>query len=443
MVGVSLGAATMCAVFGAPSAGASTRRATSSPIKHIVVIYQENHSFDNVLGDLCVIDKRCAGSVGPISVAGHGKVAPHVASDVVPLVDHDVRAQTIAINHAQMNGWASVNGCQAPGFACLAYFTPDQIPTLAALARQFTIADHEFQANLAPSWGAHLALASGGALDGFTGDNPIPAPGVSSGPGWGCDSNRITPWYSSTGAYALVPSCIPDYSLALPNGGAFEPTPVAQVPTIMDRLDAAGLSWKLYTPPATGRGYVWAICPTFAECLYSNQANGMSPDSDVLTDAASGRLPAFSVVTPDMAVSQHNDSSMAAGDNWIGQVVGAVEQGSDWNSTAIFITWDDCGCFYDHVAPPTGEGMRAPMVIVSPFAKPGYTDSTTADVVGSILAYTEKNFGLRPLTAVDQNAYDFSHTFNYSQVPLKPRLLPRPIPATQVVPSAQDAYDPT
>jgi len=94
-----------------------------------------------------------------------------------------------------------------------------------------------------------------GSPDRFEGENPIRAPGVTSGPGWGCDSKRITKWRALGGAVKLVPSCIPDYSLPMPNGGAFKPTPSKHLPTIMDRLQAAGLSWRIYgdpTPPSGG-----------------------------------------------------------------------------------------------------------------------------------------------------------------------------------------------
>ena len=84
---------------------------------------------------------------------------------------------------------------------------------------------------------------------------------------------------------------------------------------------------------------------------------------------------------------------MAVGDNWIGQVVSAIETGPDWASTAIFLTWDDCGCFYDHVAPPTGLGIRVPMIMISPYVKAGTTDSNVASFA-SVLAFTETVFGL-------------------------------------------------
>jgi phospholipase C len=107
---------------------------------------------------------------------------------------------------------------------------------------------------------------------------------------------------------------------------------------------------------------------------------------------------------------------MIAGDNWIGQVVQAIENGPDWNSTAIFITYDDCGCFYDHVPPPSGLGIRVPMVIVSPYAVPEGNDSNVASFA-SLLAFTEHTFGLSPLSNVDANAYDYAGSFNFSQQP--------------------------
>ena len=151
----------------------------------------------------------------------------------------------------------------------------------------------------------------------------------------------------------------------------------------------------------------------------------MVPTQQVLSDAAAGSLPAYSLVLDGAgtygSVVQHNNMSMKAGDNWIGQVVEAIEDGPDWDSTAIFITYDDCGCFYDHIAPgvnPDGtkQGTRMPMVIVSPYARAGYTDSTPA-TFASILAYVEQTFGLATLGVNDAAAYAFSNAFDYSQSP--------------------------
>jgi phospholipase C len=135
-------------------------------------------------------------------------------------------------------------------------------------------------------------------------------------------------------------------------------------------------------------------------------------------------LPSFSIVTPTTANSEHNGFSMSEGDNWIGSLVSAIQAGPDWSSTAIFVTYDDCGCFYDHVTPSTNpdgtkQGVRVPMVIVSPYARAGYTDSTPASFA-SILAFTEQTFGLPALGLNDAGAYAFANAFDYSQTPLGP-----------------------
>src|SRR5207244_5032217 len=126
--------------------------------------------------------------------------------------------------------------------------------------------------------------------------------------------------------------------------------------------------------------------------------------------------PSLSSVVPRSTVSQPNCQCMKVGDNWIGSVVSSIMNGPDWNSTAIFITYDDFGGFYDHVAPPLHLGLRVPMVIVSPFAKRGFTDSRNASFA-SILAFVERNFGLTSLGAADSRAYAYGHAFDYSQSP--------------------------
>jgi phospholipase C len=200
----------------------------------------------------------------------------------------------------------------------------------------------------------------------------------------------------------------------------------AQVPTIFDRLDGAGLTWKIYggagapdpngTAQFQGSGWQWAICPTFAECLYSTQRNNLVPATDVFTDASSGTLPAFSIITPTAANSQHNGFSMSEGDNYIGDIVSAIQKSSEWSSTAIFITYDDCGCFYDHVNPlgyNAHWGLRLPMVIVSPYAKEGFTDRNPTSIVG-ILAFTERTFGLSPLDSTDRSSYAYRDAFCFN-----------------------------
>jgi phospholipase C len=417
------------------AAAGPTRATFSTPIRHVVILYQENHSFDNVFGQLCVTDHRCDG-VTSGKLPNGATIPLKPATDIVPPVNHEHGAQQTAIAGGKMDGFANLTGCsQTTGYACYSQYAPSQIPNLAALARTYAISDHTFEMHAVPSWGAHLELVTQN-LDGFTGDNPTLGTTGKTGSGWGCDSYRDATWRSSpTAAVTSQPSCIPDYALSkatYPYGGAYRSTPVNHVPTIMDELNQAGLSWKLYATGGPGQlPYGWDICPTFAECLYTSQHQDQVPSAQVITDAAAGTLPNFSIVLPAGPNSQHNTFSMLQGDNWIGQIISAIQHGPDWNSTAIFITYDDCGCFYDHVPPPAGDGIRVPMIIVSPYARPGYTDTTTA-TFSSMLAYTEHAFNIPPLSIEDATAYPYTNAFNYTQTPLPPTPMTHAkIPATE------------
>jgi phospholipase C len=192
-----------------------------------------------------------------------------------------------------------------------------------------------------------------------------------------------------------------------------------------------------------------------ADCLYTSQRQNLVNAGQFITDAKAGNLPALSIVTaggtPNLALdSCHNKFSMTACDNYIGQLAAAAENSPQWGSTAVFITFDDFGGFYDQVPPPvnpdgTQEGPRLPLIIVSPYAKAGYTD-TTATTFAGILAYTEQNFGLAALGPNDAQAYPFSNAFNYSQAPLKPaRMVTRPLPASarHIHLTKADLRDPT
>jgi phospholipase C len=443
--------------------GTSAPRAPARtvPIKHVVVVYLENQSFDSVLGFWCNGHRgRCPDGGMPrrVRLSNGAVVTPSVDPDTVPLVRHQTIDQQNAIDGGKMDGWQKIPGCSASqNYACVSGYQPGQVPNLSLLAQDFAISDRTLSMQDSPSWFGHL-YAIAASTDGFTGNNP----GIQTTPGygWGCDSDKTDLWHGQK-----VPTCIPDPALSLPNGGAFEPTPVPYVPTILDRLDAAGLSWRLYggtcatesvsphgleTCTSATSGYIWATCPSFAECLY-HQGSGMSQDTQFVTDAKAGNLPAFSLVTPTVtANSWHNGFSITQGDNYLGNLVNAVMNGPDWSSTAIFITFDDCGCFYDQVPPGTNpdgtpQGPRTPLVIVSPYARAGYTDTTPTTFAG-ILAYAEHTLGLGSLSKNDASAYDFANAFNYSQSPLKPVQMTK----TALPPSARhlkitkaEADDPT
>jgi phospholipase C len=439
---VSLAVALPVAGLAVGSMATTATAQGATPIKHIVVLYMENHSFDNVLGFWCDQHKsRCPDGAMPSKVAlSNGAVIkPAVDPDIVPGVNHNVASQLAGMNIKggvpRMNGWENIKGCDAADkYRCVSGYKPSQVPNLTSLAGQFAMSDMTFSMGDSPSWGGHLYAAMA-SLDGFLGNNPVPAPGTTD-TGWGCNHTSVTPWISPTGHEKWIPSCVPDPSLPVANGGAFEPTPASWAPTIFDRLDAAGLSWRIYNGQSRASFQGWAICPSLADCWYTAQRKDVTGTNTFRRAAAAGKLPAYSVIAPgagNTIYSQHNGFSMTAGDNWIGQIAHEVMTSPEWSSTVLFITYDDCGCFYDQVPPginPDGtrQGPRSPLVIVSPYAKPGYTDTTPTTFAG-ILTYVEQTFGLKPLGANDAQAYPFTNVFNYSQRPLRAvRMVTRPLP---------------
>jgi len=418
---VAVGTVAIVAVGGSSK---SAYGSTPTPIQHVVVFYQENHSFDNLLGGFCktTAPPRCDGVTTGVTQSG-ARIPLAPEPDSQPDIGHTVASQTTAVNGGKMDGFDKVSGCTASTrYACYVTETQSGIPNTWALASTFAISDHTFSLSPVPSWAAHEELVTA-LLDGFQGDIPTGAI-FSRGDGWGCGSGGKEEW-SPTGKppWKLEPSCVPAPSGS--EAASKEPTnvkksPVHWIPTIMDSLTNAGETWKIYNSGIYGSGAVQAICPTFADCLYSNERANWVNTKQILTDAAAGTLPNFAILTAGGGVSgptsQHPPESMIVGDDWIGKVVSAIEDGPDWDSTAILLTYDDCGCFYDHVPPPAGTtlGLRVPMLLISPWVKPGYTDSNVASFA-SILAFSETVLGLPPLNNVDGSAYNYMDAFDFSQ----------------------------
>ena len=465
-IGLWAAGAAVAALAGMGAAGPPGARAASRPpIRHVVVIYLENHSFDSVLGFWCdVHPARCpnGGMPATVKLSNGAVVKPTVDPDTVPNTNHNGPSQVTAMDDGKMDGWdkikpnANMIGCgEQYSYSCVSGYKPRQIPNFATLAAKFAISDMTFSMSDSPTWEGHI-YAVAASTDGFWGTIPTPLKGTHGVGGWGCDSKRLANWFSPAGRKYREPSCIPDFSLGLANGGAFKPTRVKYIPTIMDRLNKARRTWKIYGAVKGEAGYgEFDICPTFAQCVYTAQDKHLVDDDRFAPDIANGHLPNFSVITPGGHTSRdscHNKLSMTVCDNWIGKLVGEVEHSRYWKSSAIFITFDDFGGFYDQVYPGTNtnpdgtqQGPRTPLFIVSPYAKPGYTDTTHTTFSG-ILAFVEHNFGLRPLGKNDAHAYDFHNAFDYSQAPLPPvRMVKRPLPpsAARIRITPDLAGDPT
>ena len=248
-----------------------------------MIIYQENHDFDNVLGLFCVQhpQRNCDGRV--TGVTSTGKVIPlKQEGDIVPNTGHKPKYQLRAIAGGTMHGFDKIPGCSPRGgYRCYATFGQSQIPSLWALASRYGVADRMFEVSTTTSWGAHLELVST-TLDGFTGYNPSPTQPNTIG--WGCDTHDVAPWRNPQGVKSRQPSCIPFPG----GGGAFRETPVRHVPTIMDRLHKSGHTFHIYATgpfdPNFAGGYGWAICPSFADCIWTPQAKSMTVNTDIVTE---------------------------------------------------------------------------------------------------------------------------------------------------------------
>ena len=437
-------AASVAVVWGRPRHA----DAAATPIDHVVVIMMENRTFDNVLGALCA-ERVAAADPAPCDGATRGLLSDGstiplaLAPDIQPELSHSVASHLKALDYvsgvARMDGFSRIPGCEPQPqhgyrpYACYDQYDPQRanaasIANVTTLADRFAISDRTYESYTAASWTSHLEMVAG-TRDSFHGDNPLyrkqlnPPP---HGPGAGCASHEDATYDSPTDGKILVPSCIPDEN----GDGPYRPSPVKYVPTIFDRLDAAGLSYRVYINSINA---FRSPCSYFWECVSTKQADHTLSTSRFIPDAQAGKLPAVSFLLPPQNVSQHPGHSMMAGDNWIGQMVGAIEDGPHWGSTAVFLSYDDCGCFYDHVAPPRrGMGLRVPMLIISPYARPHFVDHTAA-TLASPLAFIESNWGLAPLGEDDRGAYNLGNAFDFSQQPLPPaRMTFTPLPRWEV-----------
>ena len=233
------------------SARAAGASGWATPIRHVVVVYQENHSFDNVLGRWCVQTRRCSGAtVGRLP--GGATIPLRTASDIVPPVGHQSADQTLAVDGGRMDGFARILGCGAStGYACLTQFSPAQIPSLIALANQFVVSDATFEARAQPSWGSHLELVAG-RQDAASSAITRSPPGRASSRRQGRVGVRLTRGRhvaprGRCSQRSRYRACVPE-----PRDGFGSYPPLAGAigcfERVVDRLQAAGLSWRIYAP---------------------------------------------------------------------------------------------------------------------------------------------------------------------------------------------------
>src|SRR5581483_7233118 len=203
-------------------------------------------------------------------------------------------------------------------------------------------------------------------------------------------------------------------------GNTTNPFPCFDFTVLTDSLDAAGVSWKFYSPDGSYWNPLDAIDHIRNSSIWTNN---VVSDTQFAIDAATGNLPSVSWVVTSGTYSEHPPNSTCIGENWSVDQLNAIMQGPDWNTTAVFLAWDDWDGLYDHVPPPQmdqyGLGPRVPMIIISPHSKSGYISHTTYEF-SSYLKLIEERYNLAPLTNRDAAASDMLDSFDFNQSPLPP-----------------------
>lgn len=371
----------------------------ATTIKHIVVIMQENRTVDNLFNGF-------PGADTVLTATQKGKA---VTLQSVPLEgtldpDHSHTAWLSAYDNGHLDNFAQNPSYYPPNFS-YAYVPQSETVPYFTLAKAYTFGDRMFQSNSGPSFVAHMYMIAGQSANAVENPNGTP---------WGCDSQPGT-------TVALIG----------PNGtdipGGF---PCFDYQTMADLLDAKGVTWKYYAPPLGKPGYpfpgggdVWSAFDAIKHIRYGPDwtNNVISPQTQVLTDIQNGQLAQVTWIVPAFSYSDHAGvSSTAQGPDWVADIVNAIGGSQYWDSTVIFISWDDWGGWYDHVVPPQidnmGYGFRVPLIIVSPYAKHAYISEQVHEFSG-FLKYTEETFGLPSLGTRDVNADDFVDCFDYTQKP--------------------------
>jgi phospholipase C len=391
-----------------------TASALSQVIQYVVVIFQENRTPDNLFHGLPGADIANSGTNSA------GQTIPLAPTSLANNYDlnHSHGAFVAMYNGGKMDGADKVSiSCSANATGCppanpqFKYVSPSEVQPYFQLAKQYAFGDRMFQTNQGPSFPAHQFIISGTSADTatstlFAAENPVVPPNAApTGEGAGCNAPVGT----------LV-------SMIDPSGvESSRIYPCFEHPTLTDLLDGRRVDWRYYAPSAEGLS-IW-VGPDAIQHIRSggDWSRVILNQTQVLTDIEKRVLPQVTWVIPSGQASDHAGINDGAGPSWVASVVNALGNSPYWPHTAIIITWDDWGGWYDHVPPPSISnsyeyGFRVPLIVVSPYAKPAYVSHVTHDF-GSILKFIEEVFELPSLGYADARADDLSDCFDLKQLP--------------------------
>jgi phospholipase C len=391
------------AVPSGPSASDVQRRSgPSSSIQHVIIIIQENRTPDNLFQGLP------GANIASSGLNSHGQ---QVQLHEVPLEasydpNHTHPSYVSDYDGGKMDGYnrEQISGsCPNKQTCAYGYVPKSESQPYLDLATQYTFADNMFGTNQGPSFPAHQYLISGtstttqgGSLE--AAENPYRPGGVHAGGGCDAQSNELVTTIDASG---------------------YEGNPVYPCfdrPTLGDLLDAKSVSWRYYEMNL-GSG-LWYAYDAIQHIRYGpDYAYVVTPSQKILTDVSNGKLAHVSWVVPAGSNSDHSGKRSKGGPAWVTSIVNAVGHSQYWNDCAIFIVWDDWGGWYDHVVPPVYTsyelGMRVPLIIVSPYAKPGYVSHTQYEF-GSILKFVEETFNTGSMNTSDVRANSLDDAFNFN-----------------------------
>ena len=376
--------------------------AACGKIRHVVILIKENHTFDNLFG-------RMPGVAGTRYAWRGNKRVLMGDTPIQPTQDlyHTTGGLVHAVDGGKMDGFYNLpNAVQHGKDIADSQYRQKQIPNYWRYAQHFALADHFFSTIMASSFPNHLVTISGQSLG--TIDEPA---NHKSGElwSWGCDAPaKVTVAWAAKGKHGMERPCF-------------------NAKTIADEANVSGIGWRYYATPIGHLGYIWSSFDAIRHIRYSKQwKQNVVPNKYFGRDVAHGRLAPITWITPDFVRSDHAPTNMCIGENWTVQTINAIMKSKFWSSTAIVLTWDDFGGFYDHVAPPKegfyGLGPRVPAIVISPYSRMHYIDHRRYDF-RSILTFTENVFGLRHLAKFDRSVASIGHMFNFSQKPQRPLLL--------------------
>ncbi|HEY7834734.1 MAG TPA: alkaline phosphatase family protein, partial [Ktedonobacterales bacterium] len=434
-----------------------------SKIKHIIVIMQENRSFDTYFGTYPGADgipmQNGVPSVCENDPATGQCVKPyHDTADLNYGGPHGAPNATADINGGKMDGFiqsaegGKKSGCQAnpnapactqgKGIDVMGYHTGADIPNYWSYAQNYVLQDHMYEPNASWSLPAHLFMVS--AWSAICSQAGVASSCVNSLNQKGLNTTKND--YAWTDLTYLMHKDNVSWGYYLSNGTE---------PDCED--DAMICQTKKQNVKVPG---IWNPLPGFDTVKQDGQLGNIQDVSNFYTAAKNGSLPAVSWIVPDGPVSEHPPALVSAGQSYVTGLINAVMSGPDWSSSAIFVSWDDWGGFYDHVAPPSvdenGYGLRVPGLVISPYAKQGYIDHQTLSF-DAYLKFIEDDFlgGQRldpatdgrpdPRPDVRENASVLGNLvsdFDFTQSPRAPTPLPTN-PATDLVPPSGAGATPT